>query len=160
MPHKLGRLQTDAELTFSVPAPMPGWNELLEARGAFDRKTRIAAPQVYRGLKHRWHKHVQNALLAAGIHCQTEGAWRIGFTIYERDRRRDPSNVIGGAEKIILDALQPIREKHPATGKFITIWPGVLHGDGWRHIAGFDEPKWYVDPVNPRVVVLMRREAC
>lgn len=158
MPHRLGRPQTDAELTFSVPGPMPGWNELLDAKGARDPRTGKPLPYVYGALKERWHKHVRNALLACNIACQTEGAWRVGFTVYERDRRRDPLNVLGGAEKIIMDALLPQKEKHPFTGATEVVWAGVLTGDGWRHIVGVDEPKWYVDPVNPRVVVRMRRE--
>ena len=60
----------------------------------------------------------------------------INYRWYESNKRRDLDN-IAFAKKFIQDAL---------------VEYGVLQGDGWRHIVGFND-MFYVDKDNPRIEV-------
>lgn len=59
------------------------------------------------------------------------------YTFVEQDRRRDKDNVAGYAMKLIQDSL---------------VRAGVLGGDGWNYIEGFDFT-FAVDKKNPRIEV-------
>jgi hypothetical protein len=62
---------------------------------------------------------------------------KIGFTWYEKDRRRDPDNISGAGKKPILDGL---------------VRAGVLPNDGWSVIEGLSD-LFSVDRSYPRVEV-------
>lgn len=72
---------------------------------------------------------------------------RITFTWVESNRRRDKDN-IAFAKKFILDALQPFHQKLNPYGV------GIIDGDGWKHIDGFDD-RFAVDAKNPRIEILI-----
>ena len=61
----------------------------------------------------------------------------IGFTWYEKDRRRDPDNISGAGKKPILDGL---------------VRAGVLPNDGWSVIEGLSD-RFSIDRSYPRVEV-------
>ena len=64
---------------------------------------------------------------------------RISYTFYEADKRRDPSNIVAFAVKVIEDALQDCK---------------VLKNDGWN-IRGYGQD-FFVDKKNPRIEVVIR----
>jgi len=66
----------------------------------------------------------------------------ITYVWYEQDRRRDKSNISAFGVKVIEDAL---------------VRCGVIHDDGWKYIAGF-ENRFAVDRARPRVVVTIRED--
>ena len=66
------------------------------------------------------------------------GKCKVSLICYEPNRRRDPDNVISGARKVILDALQQM---------------GVLHGDGQKYVSSGINDEVRVDKDHPRVEV-------
>lgn len=64
---------------------------------------------------------------------------RINYIFYEADKRRDPSNIVAFAVKVIEDALQDCK---------------VLKNDGWN-IRGYGQD-FFVDKKNPRIEVVIR----
>ena len=64
----------------------------------------------------------------------------ISYHWYEKDKRRDKSNVCAYGRKLIEDSL--VKTK-------------VLQNDGWRDIAGFTDD-FTVDKANPRIEVTIR----
>lgn len=65
---------------------------------------------------------------------------RIIYRYYEMDKQRDLDNIAGVAHKFIQDAL---------------VKCGVLQGDGWKYIVGFED-EFYVDKDNPRIEVELK----
>ena len=59
------------------------------------------------------------------------------YTFFEKNKRRDKDNVSGYAHKVIQDSL---------------VKAGVLDGDGWNYIEGYDDT-FAVDKDNPRIEV-------
>ena len=66
------------------------------------------------------------------------GKCEINLVCYEPNARRDPDNVISGARKIVLDALQQM---------------GVLAGDGRKYVSSVIDDRVEIDRENPRVEV-------
>lgn len=64
----------------------------------------------------------------------------ISYHWYEKDKRRDKSNVCAYGRKLIEDSL--VKTK-------------ILANDGWRDIAGFTD-EFTVDKANPRIEVTIR----
>lgn len=83
--------------SFWIPDILPGMNEFLTSS--------CCSPYKVNNLKKAAQKRVTAAFLAAGIQ-PVDPPVRILMEFHERDRRRDPDNVIGGANKVILDALR------------------------------------------------------
>jgi hypothetical protein len=101
-------------------------NEYIEAeRGNFHTAARLKKQQT---------RSVQ--LDTIGILPVTEYPVRITFTWFCKNIRTDPDNICF-AKKSILDGLQVSH---------------VLAGDGWKHIAGFEDI-FYVDKEDPRVEI-------
>ncbi|MHC4536082.1 MAG: RusA family crossover junction endodeoxyribonuclease [Planctomycetota bacterium] len=65
----------------------------------------------------------------------------IDFSIhwYCKDKRKDKDNISAG-KKFILDGL---------------IKAGIIPSDSWRHVGDFED-RFYLDRVNPRIVVYMK----
>ena len=63
----------------------------------------------------------------------------ISYKWFMENKKLDPDNISFG-KKMILDAL---------------VRSGVLEGDGWKQVAGFED-NFEVDKVNPRVEVEIR----
>lgn len=109
-----------------IPGRMPGFNEMLKAKGAMYQGGRSG----YTGMKRRWAETIR--LLAESQGFGRVTASRFTYLFREPSRRRDPSNVYAGV-KFIEDALQEA---------------GLLDGDGWRqvdeirchHILDKDDP--------------------
>lgn len=104
-------------MTLFVPGPLPGLNELIAAA-----KGRGGRGFAYAKLKRSWTDTV--ILLARAAKLQPVQRVRLSFRWQERNRRRDPDNVAAGGRKLILDGL---------------VKAGVLPGDGWECVAGWDD---------------------
>ena len=86
-----------------------------------------------------WKKEQKNRVVAEiGIaDIDPVPACHLVIRYFEKSRRRDPDNIIGGGQKIIIDAL---------------VDAGILEDDGWRCIWGVDS-KVIKGADNPRVEV-------
>lgn len=71
------------------------------------------------------------------------GKCEINLVCYEPNARRDPDNVISGARKIILDALQHMN---------------VLEGDGRKYVSSGINDRVEVDRENPRIEIIIKEE--
>lgn len=94
---------------------MPGLNEIISSSATATRGW-----SAYNTLKQKFTGQVTPLARVAGL-----GAIGPGFFTYlfiEPDRKRDPSNVVGGGVKLIEDALQA---------------SGLLPNDGWAHVLGY-----------------------
>lgn len=109
-----------------IPGPTPSLNDVINAkgggRGGFSR---------YTAMKKRWGGNI--ALLATAARFQVPKAGFYTYLLHERDRRRDPSNALSGAVKMIEDGLQEA---------------GLLENDGWKQVLGM-AGYWHVDNVKP-----------
>src|SRR6185437_9648619 len=125
----LERRQTEPR-RIRLPFGLPGRNEL-DAAGRAVRRVDGRWFSGYDVLKRKAHEDV---ILCAN-RCPAPPArgpvwvvtrWR------ERDRRRDPDNIVSGGRKLILDALGPGR-------RGLRGWKGagLLHCDGWHCVAAF-----------------------
>ncbi len=109
-----------ADRVLWVPLTMPGLNELLGAA--------LRNRHVYGSMKRKWGGVV-------ALYARTQGFPKItGPAHYEIEciepnRRRDPDNFIGGAQKVLFDALQD---------------EGLLENDGWEHVLSITT-SWKLD---------------
>lgn len=104
-----------------IDGPLPGLNELIDsAKRPFGHGRRRR--DGYSELKRRWTRTVVEAARAAQLRSLPR-VW-IRFVWRERTRRRDPDNVAAGGRKVILDGL---------------VAAGVLPGDGWAVIEGWED---------------------
>ena len=114
-----------------IPGRLPGLNE---AFGAARRGKYIEAK-------------LRNQYEALIIYCAKRcfNGWKpngkvfLHYHFFEQDRRRDKDNIAGYGMKLIQDSL---------------VKAGVLGGDGWNYIEGFDFV-WDVDRKNPRIEVII-----
>jgi hypothetical protein len=119
-----------------IPGKLPGLNDMLDAaKGSGGRG------KDYSKLKRQWGEAIWAHALSAKIHKPGPfaGPVRLAFEWREKNRQRDPDNV-AAAKKLVLDSL---------------IMAKVLLGDGWKHIAGWEDT-WLVDAERPGVLVTMR----
>ena len=117
---------------FVIQGRLPGYNEL--HKDNWQQSRRIKQEGMNRVIAAaRWGKlrPVQQYPVAIEIDC------------YEPNARRDPDNVISGAQKVILDAMQQM---------------GVLQGDGRKYIATLTCPRPVVDREAPRVEIIIQEE--
>lgn len=117
--------------SFWVPGILPGMNEFLA--------TSRCLPYKVNNFKKAAQKRVTAAFLEAGIQ-PVDPPVRIFLEFHERDRRRDPDNVIGGANKVVLDA--------PREG-------GIIADDSQKILSG-EQPLVYTFKLNkksPGVIV-------
>ncbi len=91
---------------------MPGMNEII----ALAKRSHYS----YNAEKRKWAKVIQLYALEQGFQPITEPAF-FEFEHLEPNRRRDPDNLAGGAQKLAFDALQDA---------------GLLRNDGWEHVLG------------------------
>lgn len=111
-------------MTYTIPGRLPGYNEL-NVHWAKRQKIKQDAMDLV-----GWH------ILAQGIQRYKDKV-TVGIRCYEPNKRRDPSNVRAGAEKVILDALQNM---------------GIIRNDNWRWLE--DKPATVeVDPQNPHIEI-------
>jgi Holliday junction resolvase RusA-like endonuclease len=110
---------------------LPGMNEILGASNA----NRFG----YARMKKKWGQTVG---LFARLQAFPPVSAPAHFEIEcrEKNRRRDPDNIAGGAQKIILDGLQEA---------------GLLENDGWEHVLSL-LVTWKVDAAKPGVLLTVR----
>ena len=113
---------------------LPGLNEYIDAC----RKNRFAAAKL---------KRESEDLIIWGIRSQLKGICYdkkifIEYHWFEKNKKRDPSNVAGAGIKFIEDAM---------------IKAGTINNDGWNNIAGFTS-YFYIDAQNPRIEVKIYSE--
>lgn len=92
---------------------LPGLNELL------DGKAQHGKWNAYNAQKGKLAQQIGLVAMSRGLALQSP--CYVSMLVQEPNRKRDPDNILGGAFKIILDALTAC---------------GVLAGDGWSEILG------------------------
>lgn len=105
-----------------IPGPLPGLNEILDAQARGRRvyvKNRWVRMSRYAAMKKKWGGTVALLAQTAGWVFMEEDYFAYMFV--EPNRRRDPSNFVGGGVKLVEDGLQE---------------SGLLANDGWKHVAG------------------------
>lgn len=113
--------------TLWVAGPMPSLNELLGGK----LRDRIR-------LKRQWRDVVICSARSQRLHPM--GPVHMRYDFWERDRRRDLSNLFAGAVKIIEDAL--VRD-------------GVLKDDSQRWVKRIEFGDVVIDPGRPGVLLTM-----
>jgi hypothetical protein len=117
-----------------VPGPLPGMNEILAARGSVSGAIEGTHKRAnkYGELKKKWTREVQTRAMVARLDPGCIPAAHFTFLHFERDQLRDPDNLCGGAQKILLDALKGA---------------GLMANDGWRHVLGIRH-HWICEPAD------------
>jgi hypothetical protein len=120
-----------------IPGPLPGLNEVLDARGVVMRNRAGGTRRFdgYAKLKRAWATKI-------GLYAREQQFTRVEFAAFsylfvESSRRRDPSNIIAGGVKLLEDSLQEA---------------GLLAGDGWANVTAI-APYWVLG-VEPGVLVV------
>lgn len=112
-----------------IPGPLPGLNDYIDA----NRTNRNKGASLKRS--------AQNIVILCAKKqlrgFRPKGPVWMTYTWYERDRRRDKSNICAFGRKVIEDGL---------------VKAGVLKNDGWADIEGFSD-RFAVDKHNPRVEI-------
>ena len=88
----------------TIPGRLPGYNQLTTGHWARRNRVKREALELV-----GWEIRRQRIMPVCGRAT-------VRIVCYEPNRKRDPSNVRAGAEKVILDALQEC---------------GIIRGDGW-----------------------------
>lgn len=99
-----------------IPGRLPGWNELLDAKGVRFKGTHKTQYDTLKA------KSQERIIYMARAQLQPVERAFFRYEFHEPDRRRDPSNIASGALKIVEDAL-----RHA----------GTIKNDGWANVAGF-----------------------
>jgi hypothetical protein len=119
-----------------IPGPLPSLNDIIDARRRIFRVKGKPAGDAYTKLKAAWTTRIRLRALAQRFRPVQFGAF--SYLCVERDRKRDPSNVVAGAVKLIEDALQAAE---------------LLPNDGWAQVTAI-APFWDVgDPAGVLVAV-------
>lgn len=118
-----------------VPGPLPALNNLLAAAKGF-RGRGIG----YARLKRQWTDTVW--ALAKQARLPRYKRARFHFQWVELNRRRDPDNIAAAGRKLVFDGL---------------VKAGVLEGDGWSYIHGWNDE--FVLGTIPGVYVTIDGEA-
>lgn len=112
-----------------IPGRLPGLNE---AFGAARRGKYIEAK-----LRNQYESLIIYCAKRDLYRWKPKGPVILHYHFFEENKRRDKDNVVGYAMKLIQDSL---------------VKAGVLDGDGWAYIEGFDF-KWSMDKKSPRIEV-------
>lgn len=112
--------------TFTIPGKLPSYNDL---QGNWRTVARVKGEAM---------TTIGWAAKVAHI-APVSGKARVTIRCYEPNRKRDPSNVRSGAEKVIYDALQNI---------------GIIKNDNWARLVDCPATVEY-DKENPRVEVII-----
>ena len=112
-------------MKFTIPGKLPGYNEL--TKGHHMTRYRIK------------HEAMETVMWCAKGIKPVERC-EIRITCFEPNKRRDPSNVRAGAEKVILDALQNM---------------GIIRNDNWQWLEDCPAVVKY-DPENQRIEIEVR----
>lgn len=115
-------------MKFNLPGRLPGLNEIIRAAKQGNRNYQPYAKM----------KEINTSAVAwtASKLPRNKGKVNITITWYEKDRRRDPDNVMAG-QKFILDGL---------------VVAGIIKNDSQKYINDILH-KFRVDRKNPRIEV-------
>lgn len=127
-----------SEQGFFVPGPLPGMNEMLDARG-LGKRTGAKRPNRYNDLKRKWETQICFEIARRRIRPITSRAM-LEFFWCEPHRKRDPDNIAAG-KKLILDSL---------------VIAGILPNDSQTWIGRLEDV--FVEPSSrdPGVLVLIK----
>lgn len=118
---------------FTIPGRLPNTNDLTKGHWAIRKdKKEEAMERVIDFAREARIRPIRQYPVLVEIRC------------YEPNALRDQDNIQGGAEKVILDALQRC---------------GILVGDGQKYIADIIRQKPQIDRKNPRVEVVLKEGA-
>lgn len=120
------------EQTLWVPGVLPCLTDIVEG------STR--SPYTWSSMKKRHGRDVSLHALSQKI--QPFGPAHFVVVLVEPNRKRDPDNVLGGALKIIFDALR---------------FSKLMQNDGWKHVLSI-APTWELDRIRPGVRLTIREE--
>jgi Holliday junction resolvase RusA-like endonuclease len=112
--------------SFFIPGPLPGMNDFAGKKSRWH----------YGLLKRNWNMTISLYIKQAKL--KPMPCVRVSFLWHERNKRRDPDNVMSGA-KFILDALVSCK---------------ILPDDGWDEIRGITH-SYTVSATNPGVMVVL-----
>ena len=120
------------DIKLTIPGELTDLNTYILA----ERSNRHIAAKIKKNSTEvcQWH--------LKGCTSRLSGLYRIKFTWYTKDERKDPDNVAFG-KKFILDAI---------------VNEGILPNDGRKNIAGFTDD-FKTDKDNPRVESVISEEA-
>lgn len=128
--------------SFIIDGLLPGLDEMLQAaRIRLKRRSRLEKKR-FRGSKYQLLKREAGKVVSVaiwGAQLQPMESACLSFHWVEPNRKRDPSNVIAGGQKVILDSL---------------VNTGILPNDGWKQIRGLTDT-WECDTINPRILVTL-----
>lgn len=99
--------------TLTIPARMPGLNELIGAA--------LTHRGSYGTIKKKWGRTIGLLAYAQGFK-RLEAPAHFEFEFGETTRRRDPDGLVGGALKVFFDGLQEA---------------GLLVNDNWEWVLSF-----------------------
>lgn len=122
-----------------IPGPMPGMNEIIDAK-ATSKKTKGGKRwDAYQGMKKSWSEKIAIYVRAAHFPLLV-GPHEFFFEHRELHRQRDPDNFSSGAAKLTFDALQEA---------------GIMENDGWKQVVSIQH-MWKVDAERPGVLLTAR----
>lgn len=100
---------------------LPGLNEMIDARIKTGRHSKHGKRwNSYSDLKRKYQGYIAGYAEVQGVRVGQYDR-HFNYLLIERERRRDPSNILCGASKLVEDALQQC---------------GRLAGDGWASVDG------------------------
>jgi hypothetical protein len=111
--------------SFFISGPLPDLNELMSARMIQGRPGRKGRRwNAYSKMKSQWETVIYYEILRQKVPAIHEPVL-LEYWWFEKNRRRDKSNVAAGGRKLLEDAM---------------VSAGVLTlGDGWRGIIGWKD---------------------
>lgn len=124
-----------------IPGPLPGLNEVIDAKSRVYGRKGAARSDGYAKLKARWTADIKVHILRQAFRPVDAPAY-FTYLHVEHARRRDPSNFVAGARKIVEDALKT---------------SGMIPNDGWEHVKGFRD-FWTLNALRPGCLVVVGAE--
>ncbi len=103
-----------------IPGPIPGLNQIIDAAHTVYGHGKSRSSE-YRKMKRAWGERVE--AYARNQRFQPVESGSFSYLCIEKARTRDPSNVAGGAMKLIEDGLQDAE---------------LLANDGWKNILALE----------------------
>lgn len=120
--------QINRKWKLTIPGPLPGLNEYIEAERGNKYKAATMKKQTERTVMVIAKSQLRGVKIEKPV--------RMIYTWYEPNRKRDKDN-IAFAKKFIQDAL---------------IKSGIITNDGWNEIESFTD-KFRIDKKDPRVEI-------
>lgn len=128
---------------FWIPGRMPNLNDIIAASASHDRgpggRGRKRWSQ-YNELKQAWSREILLYSRGRGLKAITTTCFT--FMFVEKDKRRDPDNIIAGGMKLIFDGMKDAR---------------LIPNDGWNEVKEI-RVYWMVDASNPGVLTILTKD--